>query len=346
MQDVSEFLMHETSEITDAALQRISNIVIRHLNNSSSVGVVGLGGSIKSQQKLHNSIHQLVSHDDILTNLFSYDRRSHDKFLEKLENYVNSLFVASSTVTTQNNSIDDDQKQQSPLSIPSLSASSVERMNLNEAVSVLRKIRENDQLNVKFDSSSFKPQSTVKMSTANVDELTITTTHSDKISTPIGAKNMPDGHRLAGMIEMGTGDGGYERQSSPSNTPQPVHILPMNNNQDLAEADQICSNNDDHTVNGAIGSDNNIYLMEEDFINNASGHLSAENIGAVGGLVGSQLPDLANVTQAPSRIISFEDESVSFLDTNAEVERITSQSFEMATVPPNNCLNDIKPKNQ
>lgn len=345
MQDVSEFLMHETTEISDAALQRISNIVIRHLNNSSSVGVVGVGGSIKAQQKLHNSLHQLVSHDEILTQLFSYDRRSHDKFLEKLENYVSSLFVASST---QNSSIDDDQlqtqlnQQHPPLPIPSLatSSSSAERLNLNAAISVLRKAREADQFDVVFDGSRFKTQSTAKIPIANGDDLIIGSMHSDKKSMPLGGKNTPDaGQRHVGIIEFGSNDGG-------STSPPPVHILPMNNNQDLAEADQICSNDDENTVNGAVGADNNVYLMEEDFINNASVSLSAENIGAVGGLgvVGSQLPDLANVTQAPSRIISFEEESVSL--ANAEVARITSQSFEMATVPPNNCLNDIKPKNQ
>lgn len=50
-------------------------------------------------------------------------------------------------------------------------------------------------------------------------------------------------------------------------------------------------------------------------------------IGAVGGIASSQLPDLAKVSTTSARILSLEDESVCLV--NAEVERITTQSYEL-----------------
>lgn len=126
----------------------------------------------------------------------------------------------------------------------------------------------------------------------------------------------------------------------PTTSCAPIYIMPMSNNQDLAEADQICNDDDDHAIGGIDPANNNIYLMEADFINNPNA--SGDSMGAVGGL-----PDLANVTQASGRIMSFEEESASL--ANAEVERITSQSFEIAAEAPNNnsaTTTDSKQNNQ
>lgn len=318
MQDVNEFLLHETSEISDVALQRISNIVVRYLNNSSSVGVVGVGNGMKPLQKAQNSLHQLVTHDEILGYLYNCDRRSHDNFLDKLENYVSSLFVSASAQTTQNNSIDHDEPQ-----LTHQSQLPYDRRTDSNYLDLAPK-----QIVAPFVST---PKSNEVLSALRKDETAFQHGHSPVIPPA-----------LADIVAVIVPQQHVQPQPEPQLLPNPIHILPMNNNQDLAEADQVCSNEE---ANALANAENQLYLMEEDFINNPIGSNAADSIGAVGGIATSQLPDLANVTQAPSRIISFEEESVSL--ANAEVERITSQSFDiMAVVPPNNSSNDAKPKNQ
>lgn len=72
------------------------------------------------------------------------------------------------------------------------------------------------------------------------------------------------------------------------------HVVPMDDNEDLAEADQICNSED-------------IYSTEDDFNNGGGGAaaaggnrvvVSSEVAGAVGGI--ASLPDLAKVTAAPT----------------------------------------------
>lgn len=320
LQNASEFLV-QTSEINDVALQRISNIIVRHLNHSTSVTINRANGSTsntsKHQQKLHNSLQQQITYEDILNSLYSFDRRSHDKFLEALENYVSSLFISSlnSTITSHNASLIDNHVRQP------ISPAPFER-----------------RTDCSFLDLTPRPIAVVPH---------IATTKSNELLSALRKKDDSGGamHHGADIVAVIVPQPQVQKRLD---TPQsiPVHILPLNNNQDLAEADQICSNDDDSAVGGVLENDN-VYFTEDDFIKTADGIGCADSMGAVGGLVASQLPDLANVTQTPSRITSFEDESVTL--ANAEVERINSQSFEIesttSTTDNANAMNDSKQKN-
>lgn len=129
-------------------------------------------------------------------------------------------------------------------------------------------------------------------------------------------------------------------------------------NQDLAEADQLCQfaaprksprsdTLNQQPVDNAV--ENPLSPTEpNDCDENMDFHSmqpSNENeiivdmvagvkIGAVGGIASSQLPDLANVSTGSARILSLEDESVCMV--NAEVERITSHSYELPMHQQNN----------
>lgn len=128
-------------------------------------------------------------------------------------------------------------------------------------------------------------------------------------------------------------------------------------NQDLAEADQLCQfatprKSPRSEANNQLPDENAIVnvisqIEPNDCEENAGFHamqpseeneiivdMSGGEIGAVGGIASSQLPDLAKVSTTNARILSLEDESACLV--NAEVERITSQSYELPMHPPNN----------
>lgn len=124
-------------------------------------------------------------------------------------------------------------------------------------------------------------------------------------------------------------------------------------NQDLAEADQLCQFSTPRksprsdTVNQQP-NENAVTVEPIDCNENAGFHVmqptneneisvdmvAGAEIGAVGGIASSQLPDLAKVSTASARILSLEDESACLV--NAEVERITSQSFDLSISQSNN----------
>lgn len=164
------------------------------------------------------------------------------------------------------------------------------QINYNEnSYASLRQIREADPCIVKFDSSGFKPSA--KMSIANGDESIVTTTISADIkSVPFEVDNTPDGHRLVGMVEVGTIDsgGGHERQQMPlSNicngcneaTHSELSSSALNCRQEPIGADEDAAESDNKESNEPI----------EDV---AISHSIHNSFGSAGGLIGDSVRSL------------------------------------------------------
>lgn len=120
-------------------------------------------------------------------------------------------------------------------------------------------------------------------------------------------------------------------------------------NQDLAEADQLCQfptprksprtethsqkiDENNAVVNALSQTESNDCNETVGFQSSNENEIIVDMVsesenGAVGGIASSQLPDLAKVSTSSARILSLEDESTCLV--NAEVERITSQSYEL-----------------
>lgn len=125
-------------------------------------------------------------------------------------------------------------------------------------------------------------------------------------------------------------------------------------NQDLAEADQLCQfavprKSPRTETLDQLHDDNALSLNEPTVCEDNGGFhvmqpsnedeiivdmVAGGEIGAVGGIASPQLPDLAKVTTSSARILSLEDESACLV--NAEVERITSHSYALPIHQPIN----------
>lgn len=228
MLEVAEFLI-AIDHINEGALQRVTTIVLRHMNGPTN-GIVGTKPTINLSKYYH-----LISHDELLRNVIQIDRRNRECFMEGLETYLSTLISCSSGGTSsttpvasvvQSNEIEDELYQQSSIprrrqdnSFLDLTSSGATVCKSNELLSAMRKKEETNTL---ADVTAFIGNAT--------------------------------------------------------------HLASAEDNQDLAEADQICNTS-------SSGGANDDYSTEDDF--NASIDIAS---GAVGGAISSTLPDLAKVT--------------------------------------------------
>lgn len=290
MHDVGEFLMHEVSDITDNALQRVLNIIMRHLGNM---------GMVNGTESLHS---------DVLKHILDLDRHSHKRFLETLEKYLSSL-----------------------LSIALRPRPSVNQMQPNLDLHSSLHDRQ-PQHDCSILDLTPKPR---KIASLLIESPKTNDVHAEAYASPIADV-------VAVIVPQ---QRPKSQQSSAVSTPptDPGHMMGMSNNQDLAEADQICSNDDEHQAGvGSIDMPSDIYMidyMEADSFSNPN--VIGDSLGAVGGVGASQLPDLANVS---SRITMFDDdEAVHY--ANGEDDRGNGQSAtDINLVPRKNCGAAMDPK--
>lgn len=232
MLEVAEFLI-AIDHINEGALQRVTTIVLRHMNGPTT----GIGNKPTINLSKH---YHLISHDELLRNLIQIDRRNRECFMEGLETYLSTLIACSSSSggtssttpvasVVQPNEIEDELYQQQSLprrrqdnSFLDLTTSAASVCKSNELLSAMRKKEETNTL--------------------------------ADVAAVIG-------------------------------NAAAAHLASAEDNQDLAEADQICNTS---------GGPNDDYSTEDDF--NASIDVAS---GAVGGAISSTLPDLAKVNTIP-----------------------------------------------
>lgn len=233
--------------------------------------------------------------------MYQFDRCSNDKFLENIENYVSDLIgsSASSTHSNNNNSIDSEPhfERRPEWSYLDLTPKQESFHSKSNEVSALR---------MKDEPNTVSPS---QMSSVNgicgttlVNTSTVTSTLADVVAVV--------GHVIP----------------QPQNTsPNVIHVaishMPTaNNNQDLAEADQICTSDESQGISMppmatitavSVGSNTieNNHVFENEIGSNDN--LCSDNIGAVGGNISCQLPDLAKVSTNTSRITSLEEPDAS-----------------------------------
>lgn len=223
MLEVVEFL-HDIDQIGESALQRITNIVVRHLSSPPSMFC-------------HKASRFLISHDEFLRSLHNFDRRNRDIFLEGLESYLSSIL--SSTPGNDEPGMDKEFHQQHH---------QLHQHHHIAAQPLLHHVLPNRRPDCFMDAAAAKSSNEILSALRKTDEATVVANLADVITTVIGSQT--------------------------------------DDNEDLAEADQICNNADDS------------YATEDDL---AAGGGSIEEHGAVGGLALSALPDLAKVTATPTR---------------------------------------------
>lgn len=233
MLEVVEFLQ-DIDQIGESALQRITNIVVRHLSSPQSMLCHKVGPP---------SSRFLISHDEFLRSLHNFDRRNRDIFLEGLESYLSSIFA--STPGNDEPGIEKDfhrqhyqQHQQHPHH---------HHQQQQASQPILHHVLPNRRPDCFIDAAAAKSSNEILSALRKKDEATVVANLADVITTVIGSQD---------------------------------------DNEDLAEADQICNNADDS------------YATEDDL---AVGGCGIDENGAVGGLAMSVLPDLAKVTATPTR---------------------------------------------
>lgn len=232
-----------------------------------------------------------ISYDEVITNLYQFNRCSNDKFLESIENYVVDLLSSSSSSAqgTHNNSVDSERY--------------FERRSENNFLDLTPK---QDAVS---DSKSNEVLSALRMKDEHINKLNTATASNSKVASLASAARAAAAttatstaatSSIADVVATTTSHVQPQNAQVLSPLHTPLASNNTNNNKDLAEADQICT--DELTAP---------ILME----NEANESLCSDNsIGAVGGLISSsscQLPDLAKVTTNPSRIPSLEEDEQS-----------------------------------
>lgn len=264
---VRESLSDEPTDLSDAALQRITNII--------------------GQYRVFNS--KLKNVDEILTNLHRFDRQNHEQFIEKLKHYLSFLFVRSlSTIPSESNNDNHNDIEQFDRTRDAGFCSILD-LTPKQKPFVESAIKSNDAslLHRKNDEQRIDGR--------------MVSTLADVVAVV--------GHVLPQPKVQSSASGS---QSTPT------HIISGNDNQDLAEADQICNSEDviSESINSLSHIESNAGNLTNGIYSSSENDFSNENIGAVGGIASSQLPDLAKVSTNSSRILSFEEDAIN--PTNVE----------------------------
>lgn len=279
MIEIAEFLI-SIEHINETVLQRITTIILRHINGPSTMMIGN-----KPQINLSKHYH-LISHDELLRNLSQMDRRNRDYFMEGVETYLSSLISCSSSSSnnynSNNNSNNTNHSNNDGTSSSTTPiATVVHHVQSNEIEDELyqqqrhskksmRRRQDNSFLDLTTPLSGCKSNEVLSVMRRCVDE---TITLAD----------------VAAVI--GSGGGGGAENS---------RISLGEDNQDLAEADQIC--NATSSSGGGGGGVNDDYSTEDDF--NVTSNDMANECGAVGGVNISTLPDLAKVTATSSAALN------------------------------------------